>query len=158
MPHVARRTRRTRMMAHRPTRPGLHLAAMRMSRLRKSFGWRTSMAAAVADGRATLALLPTFHFRLISDKHIHFAQFHADRCLFRIWVVSLALHFRLVAQLVRGLWGLAAPIRYTLMGLRRYFLFPISTSTCILSSCACALILSSSPPGPHRPCCWSIFL
>lgn len=57
MRHVAQRTRRTRTMAHRATRPGLHLAAMRMSRLLKSFEWRTSMAAGVAD--ATL-LLPTY--------------------------------------------------------------------------------------------------
>jgi hypothetical protein len=49
MPHVAPRTRRTRTTANRPTTPGMHLAAMRMSRLRKSFGWRTSMGAAVAD-------------------------------------------------------------------------------------------------------------
>ena len=52
MPHVAQRTRRTRTMAHRPMTPRLHLAVMRMSRPRKSFGWRTSsMAAAVADER-----------------------------------------------------------------------------------------------------------
>jgi hypothetical protein len=56
MPHVAQRTRRMRTMAHRSTRPGTYLAAMRMSRLLKSFEWRTSTAADVAD--ATL-LLPT---------------------------------------------------------------------------------------------------
>ena len=72
MRHVAQRTRRMRTTAPRPTRPGMHLAAMRMSQLRKSFGWRMSMAAVVAN--ATL-LLPTFYVRLIFDKHIHFAQF-----------------------------------------------------------------------------------
>ena len=57
MPHVAQRIRRTLVMAPQPTRPGLHLAAMRMSRLRKSFGWRTSMAAVV-----DATLLPPFTF------------------------------------------------------------------------------------------------
>lgn len=65
MPHVAQRTRRTRTTARRPTRPGMHLAAMRMSRLRKSFGWRTSMAAlAVAETHLKLCSYypPTFFF------------------------------------------------------------------------------------------------
>jgi hypothetical protein len=54
MPHVAQRIRRTLVMAPRPTRPGLQLAAMRMSRLRR---WRTSMAAVV-----DATLLPPFTF------------------------------------------------------------------------------------------------
>jgi hypothetical protein len=80
MLHVARRTRRTRTMANRATRPGMHLAAMRMSRLLKSFGWRTSMAAAAAVADATTLLLPyppTFFFLPSANfpiKHIHFAQ------------------------------------------------------------------------------------
>jgi hypothetical protein len=71
---VAQRTR-MRTMAHQPTRPGMHLAAMRMSLLRKSFGWRTSMGAVVANATSPCSYPPTFYVRLISDKHIHFAQF-----------------------------------------------------------------------------------
>ena len=51
-------------MAHRQTRLGMHLTAMRMSQLRKSFGWRTSMAAAaeaVVVDATTLLLPPTTH-------------------------------------------------------------------------------------------------
>jgi len=78
MPHVAQQIHRMRTTALQPTRRGIHPAAMRMSRLRKSFGWRMSSTAPVAD--ATLALSPPLspYFRLISDKHIHFCSFMAD--------------------------------------------------------------------------------
>jgi hypothetical protein len=120
MPHAAQQIRRTRVMAPRPTRPDMHLAAMRMSRLHKSFGWRTSMAAVV-----DATLLPPY-LRLISDKHIHFHSstltlsiLHLGEPRFTIWIVD----FGFTRSRARFM-GPAAPIRYTLMGLRRcFFLF-----------------------------------
>jgi len=78
MPHGAQQIHKTQTTAVQPTKRGIHPAAMRMSRLRKSFGWRMSSTALVAD--ATLAPPPSLspYFRLISDKHIHFCSFMAD--------------------------------------------------------------------------------
>lgn len=61
MPHVAQQTRKTQTTVPRPTKQGMHLVAMRMSRLRKSFG-RKSMAP-VADATLLLPTLPSANFR-----------------------------------------------------------------------------------------------
>ena len=78
MPHVAQQVHKMQMTALQPTKRGILQAAMRMRRLRKSFGWRMSSTAPVAD-----ATLPPLHplspyLRLISDKHIHSCSFMAD--------------------------------------------------------------------------------
>jgi hypothetical protein len=96
-------------------------------------------AAAVADTTLLPPPYPPFYLRLISDKHIHLAPVSTltVRCLFHIWVVSLAsltvwiVDFSgfsrsrtLVARFIYGEGSLAAPIRYTLMGLPLRFSFP----------------------------------
>ncbi len=115
MPHAAQLIHKMQMTALRPTTQVLRLAATRMSRRRKSSVLRMS-AGVVADGQ--LAPLNLGYFPLITP-HL--------RCLFRIWVsfvCNMDCRFRLSRSNVVRFMALAAPIRYTLMGLPLRFSFP----------------------------------
>jgi|SRR5712672_1519617 len=120
MPHVARGMRRTGTTVPRPMRQDMHLAAMRMSRLRKSFGWRTSMAA-VADHGVRVGLQKCICLSQISRRY----RWEQGRLL-RIWVsvaYNMDCRIRLFRAAVHGFMGPAAPIRYTLMGPNLLFFF-----------------------------------
>ena len=132
MPHGAHLIHRTRMTVPQQTMQVLRQAATRTSRRRKSSVWRTSMWA-VADGQ----LGSTFQLRLFSNDHTS-PQFHADVVYFAFgwvsFVYNMDCRFRLSRSVVARFMGLAAPIRYTLMGLPLRFSF---SRAHVLCSCAC---------------------